>query len=46
MRIISDIKTENETKNADNKENTVKAGCCRWSPFMYFISIFRFDNHQ
>ena len=30
MRIILDIESENETKNADNEENTVKAGSRRW----------------
>ena len=30
MRIILDIESENETKNADNGENTVKAGSRRW----------------
>ena len=29
MRIIADIESKNETKDADNKKNTVKAGSCR-----------------
>lgn len=39
MRIISDIESKNETKDADNEENTVKAGSRRW-PLHVFYNCF------
>ena len=45
MRIISDIKSENEIKDTYNEKKKKKL----WNqdgPFTYFIIVFRFGSHQ
>ena len=36
MRIISDIESESEIKDADNEENIMKAGSRRWPLHMFY----------
>ena len=36
MRIILDIESESEIKDADNDENTIKAGSHKWSLHVFY----------